>query len=119
MDITSIYAILSPLLKPYIGKGLEEFSGEAGKSLWAAIKKPFTSESQCAVIAQAESNPAVAANQEQLLDLIRNELQNSPVYRESLRQISQTISGDTNVQIIQHGDKSVAIKDNFGNFSIN
>jgi hypothetical protein len=91
------------MLKPYLHKGVEEFSGEAGKSYGQPLKKRSFSDDHKAVIANAETALTEGRNQESLIQLVKMQLENSDDYTNSLHRVSQELNGDTNVQINQYG----------------
>lgn len=117
--LTPLFSVLSPLLSPFIQKGFEELSGEAGKDLWAIIKKPFSSEEDKAVIAKVEQNTDLAIQQDALNSLkvlIENRAKSDVSY---IGEINDYLSRpDVKIQVNQYGEKSVSVNENKGTINI-
>lgn len=116
MDLSNLLSILYPVIGPYLSKGLEEFSGEAGKSLWELIKKPFQKTEEKAIIAKAESAASSAVDHEALRTLIAERLAGDLAYRTDLLKFVH--QRNSTVIVNQYGEKSVSVITSTGTINI-
>lgn len=116
MDLSNLLSILYPVIGPYLSKGLEEFSGEAGKSLWELIKKPFQKTEEKAIIAKAESAASSTVDHEALRTLIAERLAGDLAYRTDLLEF--VYQRNSTVIVNQYGEKSVSVITSTGTINI-